>query len=70
MCFASTPQVPPVPEAPPEPPSAVDPGVKTARSKARANARSAAGLGGTIVTGPAGDTSAPNLAGGKTTLGS
>lgn len=70
MCFASTPSAPPVPEPPPDPPSEVDPGVKQARSRARANARSASGLSGTVITGPAGDTSMANLAGGKEKLGS
>lgn len=69
MCFASTPEAPPIPPPPTDPPSDVDPGVKQARQSARNKARGAAGYSSTILTGAMGDQSAANTTGGKQLLG-
>jgi hypothetical protein len=73
MCFASkakevmVPPAPPPPEQVTESSNAAD--VKKAQDKAAAQAKLAKGTSSTVLTGPMGDTSAPELKK-KTLLGS
>lgn len=69
MCIGgSSPSAPPPPAPPPEAPTAFSPAIKGATAQQLLQARAAAGLASTILTGPQGTATATSAP--KTLLGS